>query len=96
MKHECYICIDPLKAYNRKGNTHIDFFLQDTVLINGRDAILRDKKSLVAPNARFDDKASFGGFYPSLGDRQKSQPCTFQCHSVMRSSRLHAPGSLWW
>lgn len=54
MKHDFYVCIDPLKAYNWKRNTHIDFFSRYTVLINGRDAILRDEKSLVAPNAKFD------------------------------------------
>ena len=30
------------------------FFSRYTVLINGRDPILRDEKSLVAPNAKFD------------------------------------------
>ena len=42
------------KLITEKEIPTLIFFSRYTVLINGRDAILRDEKSLVAPNAKFD------------------------------------------
>lgn len=44
MKHECYICVDPLKAYSKKETPTLTFIFRDTVLIDGLDVVLRDKK----------------------------------------------------